>query len=97
MYISKKTNTNKTKSINNNANRAQSVSSISNTSNGVFLDDECHDIDFELIKNNSNRNMSSTSSIELYKLKKLKIVFVNSTNRLNVLPTLENKMKILCK
>lgn len=79
------TNKNKLFSNNNNnknVNRTQSVSNQSNTSNEVFSDNE--NDDFQLVKINSKRNLSSTSSTEKAETKKPKPVFV-STNRYNSL------------
>lgn len=69
-------------SNNKNVNRMQSVSFHSNTSNEVFSDNE--NDDFELVKNKSKRNLSSTSSTKKVEIKKTKPVFV-STNRYNFL------------
>ena len=80
----KQTNKNKPNSK-NNVNRIQSVSNKSNSSNDVFTDDEILNSDFKLVKNNSKRNLSSTSLTEKSEIKKPKHVFV-STNRFNSLP-----------
>lgn len=83
------TNTTKPNLSNNNLNRTQYVSTLSNNSNDVFTDDVPNDPDFKLVTNKSKRNLSSTSSTGTSDIKKSKSVFVSS-NRFNHLLVPDN-------